>query len=305
MIDIIFELVIFVFGLFIGSLLNVIICRLNTGQDIIVSRSICPHCKHILSWRDLIPVFSFLFLGGRCRYCRKKISWQYPLMEIGTGLLLLLIFILPAGETSLPRLAAFLPRLALSPPRLTVFGEAGGEAVSGLGLQVLLTLIFLLIVFYSLIIIFVYDFKYYLIPDEIVYTAIIATFFYHFFHILGYGYLGYGAFRLLLNPFFSGLAASAFFLFLILVSRGQWMGWGDVKLVFFMGLFLGFPKILLALVLSVSIGSLVGIILMALGKKTLKSRVPFGPFLIIGTLISFFWGGQIIAWYIDVLSGVL
>jgi len=80
--------VIFIFGLVVGSFLNCVIYRLALPRG----RSFCPHCKHILSWQDLIPVLSFLILRGKCRYCQKKISFQYPLVEIATGLLFVLIF---------------------------------------------------------------------------------------------------------------------------------------------------------------------------------------------------------------------
>src|SRR3989338_6713472 len=85
-----FTAVIFILGLCIGSFLNVVILRLEKSESI-GGRSYCPHCKHPLTWFDLIPVFSFLFLGGKCRYCKAKISWQYPMVEIGTAVIFLLI----------------------------------------------------------------------------------------------------------------------------------------------------------------------------------------------------------------------
>ena len=90
-------LFIFVFGTICGSFLNCVIYRLalpsfslkNLGG--LKGRSYCPHCKHILNWRDLIPIFSFLILKGKCRYCSQKISWQYPLVELATGILFVLV----------------------------------------------------------------------------------------------------------------------------------------------------------------------------------------------------------------------
>ena len=84
-------LVIFVFGLMIGSFLNCVIYRLETGENFLKGRSYCPYCKHVLNWQDLIPILSFLILKGKCRYCQQKISLQYPIVEISTGLLFLLI----------------------------------------------------------------------------------------------------------------------------------------------------------------------------------------------------------------------
>ncbi len=87
-----FYLFIFLVGLCIGSFLNVVIYRLEKEESVAKGRSYCPYCKHQLIWLDLVPVFSFLFLRGKCRYCGEKISIQYPLVEIATGILFLLIF---------------------------------------------------------------------------------------------------------------------------------------------------------------------------------------------------------------------
>ena len=78
---------IFLFGLAVGSFLNCVIYRLERGESFFSGRSYCPHCQHVLNWQDLIPVFSFLILKGKCRYCSQKFSWQYPLVELATALL--------------------------------------------------------------------------------------------------------------------------------------------------------------------------------------------------------------------------
>ena len=95
--------------------------------------------------------------------------------------------------------------------------------------------------------------------------------------------------------------ASLFFLAIFLISRGQWLGFGDVKLVFFLGLLLSWPNILVALFLSFFIGALLGTGLIILKRKTLKSAVPFAPFLVIGTLIALFWGDILFDWYISLI----
>lgn len=92
--QIIFFLIIFAFGLFIGSFLNCVIYRLEQGKSFLKGRSYCPHCKHQLFWQDLIPVLSFFILRGKCRYCQKSISWQYPLVELATGIIFILCFLL-------------------------------------------------------------------------------------------------------------------------------------------------------------------------------------------------------------------
>lgn len=232
-------------------------------------RSYCPHCRHALSWKDLFPLFSFLFLGGKCRYCKEKISWQYPAVEALTGLIFLLTF----------------------------------------NFQAALTVVYLLIIICFLIIIFIYDLKHYIIPDKVLFPAIIIVLIYRMliflesnhWKLIDNGSLKIDNFQSLSGPIFSAIGASAFFLAIFLVSRGKWMGFGDVKLAFFMGLFLGFPSILLALFLSFFFGAIMGVGLIFAKKKKLKSEIPFGPFLIAGTFVALFYGERIITWYLNLI----
>ena len=235
-----FYLFIFILGLAVGSFLNCVIYRLETGGSFLRGRSFCPHCKHLLGWQDLIPVLSFLILKGCCRYCHKKISLRYPLVEIATGLLFLLIFNF----------------------QFSIFN-------------------YLIAPF--LVVIFVYDLKHFIIPDKIIYPAIAIAAICNF------------------SAWPSALGAAAFFGAIVLISRGKWMGVGDIKLGFLMGLILGFPNILVALFLAFLIGAIIGVGVIISGKKTLKSEVPFGPFLVTGTIISLFWGQKIINWYLNFL----
>jgi len=246
---------IFLFGTIVGSFLNCVIYRLETGESFLKGRSHCLYCKHVLGWQDLIPIFSFLILKGKCRYCHQKISWQYPLVELATAILFVSIFhSLDRGPSSI------------------FFG-------------------WILTAF--LIIIFVYDLKHYIIPDKVIYPAIATTLLFRLFEILKFRNWNS------LNPLFSAILVSAFFLVIVLISKGRWMGWGDVKLAFLMGLFLGYPKILVALFLAFSIGAIIGLILIAFGKKTLKSEIPFGPFLVSGTFLAIFLGEKIFNWYLS------
>jgi len=290
--QIIFSLFIFIFGLLVGSFLNCVIYRLEQEKSFLKGRSYCPHCKHTLSVRDLIPVFSYLLLRGRCRYCKGKISWQYPAVEIATGAMFLLIsnFQFPISN------------------EILIFN-----------FQTLVNLLFLFSISSFLIIIFVFDLKHYIIPDKIIFPSIGIVFLYRVFEFLSLNHwkliekqpfgefalrpdkLKIGNFGALLNPLYAALAASAFFLLIFLVSRGRWLGFGDVKLAFFMGLFLGFPDILVGLFFAFLIGAIIGVGLIFSGRKKLKSEIPFGPFLIIGVLIGFFWGGTLIDWYLNLL----
>jgi len=250
---------IFIFGLIIGSFLNSVIYRLSINQGFLIGKSYCPNCKHNLAWYDLVPVLSFLTLKGRCRYCKKPISIQYPLVEFATALLFTFWVWQKIGV------------LIYSPNFL-----------------ILLNLCFILCVICSMVVIFVYDLKHYIIPDKIVFPLILITGIFNF-------YTKYE----MLNATYSAVGASLFFLFIVLVSQGKWMGMGDVKLAFFMGLFLGFPKIIIALFLAFFIGAVVGVILIFSGKKGLRSEVPFGPFLVIGTFLALFFEHEIINFYLS------
>ena len=267
-----FYLFIFLFGLAVGSFLNCIIYRLEKNESFLKGRSYCPHCKHILAWQDLIPILSFLILRGKCRYCGKRISLQYPLVELATGILFFSIFYSTFQHSNIPTLQQFIQFFYLS------------------------------IVSCFLIIIFVYDLKHYLIPDKVIYPAIAIAFIYQIISNFQFP-ISITNFQFQITNFYfsilSALGAAAFFLLIFLVSRGKWIGFGDVKLGFLMGLFLGFPKILVALFFAYLIGAIIGIGLVLAKKKTLKSEVPFGPFLVTGTFISLFWGNILIGWYIS------
>jgi len=262
-----FLIPVFLLGIAIGSFINAVVYRLNVGEDFIFKRSHCPNCGHVLSWKDLIPVFSFLILKGSCRYCQKPISWQYPIIESITGILFLLIFcLLPAAN---PLVIAYT---------------------------------FLITSF--LLIIVVYDLKYYLIPDKVIYPAIAISFFVNIFIAFQRYYFSdfSRAFGLIINGWLASLLASGFFLAIVLFSKEKWMGWGDVKLAIFMGLILGLPNILVALFVAFLSGAIIGIGLIVLKRKNLKSEVPFGPFLAAGTFVALVWGERIVGWYLGLFS---
>lgn len=257
MLGAIFYVLIFIFGICVGSFLNCVIYRLEQRKGFLAGRSYCPKCKNELNWQDLIPIISFFLLKGRCRYCKEKISFQYPLVEFFTGLLFVLIIFYHLPFT-----------------------------------------IYHLLIICFLVIIFVYDLKHYIIPDKIIYPAIIVSGIWYLVSSIFFDF--YTKYEIL-NTTYSALAVGGFFLTIVLVSKGKWMGRGDIKLSFFMGLFLGFPKILVALFFSFLIGAIIGTGLIIFRKKTLKSEVPFGPFLVIGTFIALFWSEQIINWYSNVI----
>ncbi|PJC51791.1 MAG: hypothetical protein CO031_00835 [Candidatus Nealsonbacteria bacterium CG_4_9_14_0_2_um_filter_37_38] len=174
-------------------------------------------------------------------------------------------------------------------------------------------LFYLLVISCFLIIIFVYDLKHYIIPDKVIYPATGIVFLYQIISNIQFPWtsadgppkgLHFGTnFHFQTANFYflilSALGAAMFFFLICLLSRGKWLGFGDVKLAFFMGLFLGFPNILAALFLAFLIGAIIGLELIILGKKKLSSEVPFGPFLVTGTFLALFFGENLINWYIN------
>lgn len=269
-----FNLIIFLLGLCIGSFLNCIIYRLETKQNFLKGWSFCPQCKRRLGFFDLIPVLSFIFLRGKCRYCSQKISLQYPLVELTTGILSLLIF-----------------NFQFSPKDNFQF-LAGQTIFNQFSIFNFLNLFYYLIIAYFFIIVFVYDLKHYLIPTEIIYLAAVIIMLFDFQFLIS------KQFSVLNSYLASAAAAGLFFWLIVLLSKERWLGLGDVKLAVLMGLFLGFPKILLALFSAFIIGALIGLVLIFLGKKQLKSEICFGPFLITGAFLALFWGDKIIQWYL-------
>jgi len=261
-------LLIFILGLFIGSFLNVLVDRLPKNETVVKGRSHCDFCKKTLQWYDLIPVISFLSTKGKCRYCHKHLSFYYPIMEISTGLVLVLTYIF------------------LIPNQLQIFTPLS-----------LFTLFYYLFVLSGFIVIFFTDLKTGIIPDKILIPSIIITFLYLLF----------------VNPqsLISNLLCSvAAFLFFVIISlvfslllKKESMGGGDIKLVFLLGLFLGFPNIIISLYIAFLTGAATGIILILWRKKSFqKATIPFGPFLILGAIVSLFFGTPIYACALKLLG---
>ena len=244
-------IIIFILGLSIGSFLNVLIDRIPFGKSVIKGRSYCDHCKHKLAWFDLIPLLSFILLRRKCRYCRKLISWQYPLVELTTASLFVFTF---ASMIYIIEAEIFF-----------------------------ITLLYALIIISGLITIFFTDLKYRIIPDQIIVFSIIISL------IFGAVYNQAN----FLNNFLAGLAMFLLFLGLFLATRGRGMGLGDVKFAFLMGLLLGFPGVVVAFYLAFLTGAGISIILILMGKKTMKSTIPFGPFLVAATFVAMFYGDSL------------
>lgn len=254
----------FIFGLIIGSFLNVVIFRFNTERSF-GGRSGCMSCQKKLTWYELIPVFSFFSLSGRCRDCKTKISFQYPLVEFITGLIFALLFL--------------------------KFSAGGGPALGG---QFSFFTSFFIInyayyatAFSILIVIAVYDSKHKIIPDILAFVFGVLAFAGLFF-LNPSGFLGFSLHIPTLLGFFSGPIIAAPFAFFYLVSSGRWMGLGDAKLAIGLGWLLGLPLALSGVVFAFWIGSVVGIALVIFSKKyKMKSELPFAPYLVLGAFLAF------------------
>ena len=256
-----FYLLIFTFGIFIGSFLNILIDRPARGETVVWGSSHCEKCRHKLIWNDLIPIWSYIRLGGRCRYCHSPIPFFLLVVEALTGGLFVLI--------------------------TYFFSPLSG----GLSLISIVTLLHCYIVGSLLLVIFFSDLKYHLIYDQIVYSAIGITLPYQLFIFFTHYELR------ITNYLFSALLAAAFFYLLYALGprifHKDTMGLGDVKLAFLMGFLLGYPKIIVALYLAFLTGAFIGVILVLAKKAKMKSQIAFGPFLVTATFIAWFWGERI------------
>jgi leader peptidase (prepilin peptidase)/N-methyltransferase len=279
--------ILFVFGIAIGSFLNVVILRYDGDHflldaTMIGGRSHCMHCKQTLRWFELVPVFSFLIQGGRCRRCKARLSIQYPIVELISGIIFVCVPL--------------------------VLGVGGGVAAPLIAIATLWVA-----AFEALLVMAVIDIRLGIIPDEInIFLGAIGI----FLAILSVGYFG-SANHSLLGPFavifgWQGNAILAkiigaafgglFFAFLIAVTRGKGMGMGDLKLAIPLGLIFGWPDIIFVLVFAFVIGAIVGIFSILRGKNNMKGTLPFGPFLALGAVTLFFWGPQLFAWYFSLLG---
>lgn len=263
------EIVLLLFlGLVFGSFINALVYRVKynsvkkniTKLGIVNGRSICPNCKHQLVALDLIPLLSWIYLRGKCRYCHKSISIQYPLVELITALLFLFSFI---------------------------YWKNGFNLLGYFQLGIWLVILTLLIT------LTVYDIRWKILPSKIIYIIYPLVILNNL--IVVFSSRNYS---LILGYLLGFIILGGIFYLLFQVSFGKWIGGGDVRLGFLLGLLVGGP---LNSILLLFIGSIVGTFLsipfILIGKLKKKSTIPFGPFLVIGAIIVYFFGAQIINWY--------
>lgn len=266
---IVYYLLFFIAGAAIGSFLNVIIDRLPNNQSLIKPPSHCSECNNRLSAKDLIPIISYIWLKGRCRYCEAHIPLRILLVELITSLLFILIFW----------------RFGIT-PQLPVI--------------IIYTCVFIVIT--------VIDLEQGIIPNSITYPFMIIAILVMTFlgsginnGILSIDYFGWRqTLPFLANLFDSligGILAFVFLLLIVIISRGG-MGIGDVKLAAIIGFMTAFPMMIIALFLAIISGGIVAAVLLITRRKQRKDTVPFGPFLCLGALITLLWGSNILNWYL-------
>ncbi len=243
---IIYSIIVFLYGITIGSFLNVCILRIPLKESIVTGRSHCDECGYQLRWYDLIPILSYLFLWGRCRKCKTKISIQYPLIEALNGILYVLVFCFQ-GWNYLSAIYC----LAIS----------------------------------ALIVLSVIDFRTNMIPVGIN------------IYLLAVGILRVGLdYRNMLNYLIGFISVSGFLFLIYIVTKGNGIGGGDIKLMAPAGLLLGWKLVLLAFFLGCIYGAVIHPIRMKLAHQ---GRVlAFGPYLSAGIITAILFGDRLLSWYL-------
>jgi leader peptidase (prepilin peptidase) / N-methyltransferase len=251
-------------GLAVGSFLNVCIDRLPRNESIVNPPSHCSACQHRLATKDLIPVFSYLRLRGRCRYCQAAIPRRLFWVELTTGLIF-----------------AFLYWWCV------IFNH-------DLGIVAFVVLAFYACLF---IIIFVIDLEQGLILNKVIYPSMVVAL---LLALYPWPWLSESIVMRVAYAALGGGIGFAIFLLIAIVSRGG-MGWGDVKLAALIGLATGFPLVFLAIIMGAILGGIVAVALMIAKKRKRRETIPFGPFLALATMVTLLWGSNILSWYLGLM----
>jgi prepilin signal peptidase PulO-like enzyme (type II secretory pathway) len=266
-----------VLGVIFGSFVNALVWRMHEQEalegkkgraaaarrevlSISRGRSMCTHCGHVLAAKDLVPVLSWAWLRGRCRYCHAAIGWQYPAVELATGALFMLSY------------------------------AAWPHGLHGLGLFQLVIWLIFVVAFVALT---VYDLRWMLLPDRIVYPLIaLATL------LTCVGALWTGEWADLYAPLLGAAIIGGLFWGLFQLSKGKWIGGGDVKLAPVLGMLAGTPvKAFMVIFLASLFGTIGSLPAMFRSKRALALRIPFGPYLLLATMVVVLYGERIADWY--------
>jgi prepilin signal peptidase PulO-like enzyme (type II secretory pathway) len=259
---------IFALGLIIGSFLNVLIYRTIHGESPWTGRSRCDHCEKQINWYDNIPLLSYVLLRGKCRYCKEKISGQHVAIELMTGALFVWWYMVGFAFFQLTQE----PFTILQP-------------------------LFWLMVGIFLLIIFVTDWLYQIIPDYATICLGVLALSYRLYLSIS----GIMQWRDFWQAILAGFLMMGILWFLWWVTKGRGMGFGDVKFALVMGWLLGFERSLVAFFLAFVLGAIVGVGLIVMGRKKMGSKIAFGPFLVLATLLSLMFGNQLWGWYMGMI----
>ncbi len=290
----------FIFGLAIGSFLNVVVFRYTPERTVfdgkrLGGRSRCPHCGHVLGAGELVPIVSFFIQKGRCRSCGHRLSLQYPLVELASAAVF-----------------AFVP-LFLN----AAYGMSGATFFSaGAPLWYYCLVAAWVLAIITWIVITAIDLRHYVIPNElnafllilgVCGTALLSAyrggiFPFRISFLRNFALLFSFSDNVVSNHVAGMIFGGLFFALLVFLSRGKGMGFGDVKLAFASGLILGWPDIALATMLSFILGGAFGGILILAGAKTMKDKIPFAPFLVLGFLLTIFFGHAIVGGYLRIFG---
>jgi prepilin signal peptidase PulO-like enzyme (type II secretory pathway) len=253
-------------GLLFGSAINAMVWRLKVQRSWVKGRSECPDCGHVLAPKDLIPVFSYVSLGGKCRYCRAPIQ-DHPSVEVVTA-------------------AAF----AVSAAVLLT----GPVTVSNL-----VNLVFWLVILVMLIVLAVFDKRWMILPDKVMLPLILVAFAAGLTQAVMER-----APELLANYLAAAVVAGGVFYAIVFFSKGKAMGGGDIKLAFAMGLILGLQNTAVAMLIAFNVAAIVGVTMIVTKKRSRKDLIPFGPFLVAATIVAYLFGDRIVDWYLR-LNGLI
>jgi leader peptidase (prepilin peptidase) / N-methyltransferase len=259
--NIFFSICAFVFGAVFGSFLNVCIYRLPRSLSIVKPGSYCPNCRKPIEWFDNIPFFGYLFLRGRCRRCRQKISPRYVLVELLTASLLLALYLR--------------------------FGLSASFFIFGLFVLGLILVTFI-------------DWEHYLIPDLVVYPGIVLGLLFNFFFPQMVSPSAGSLFALKEAAVGVLVGAGSLLLVALLgqlVFKKEAMGGGDIKLLAMIGAFLGWKAVLVSIFFGSLIGAVISLLLIFVGLKKRTDYIPFGPYLSLGGLIALFFKGSVFLGY--------
>ncbi len=284
--DMIFFILFFPLSLFIGSFFGVLIDRIYRSEQFVRGRSYCEHCKHTLQTLDLIPLFSYIFLNGKCRYCKKEIPAWLPLIELITAVTLSsTLFLLINNDF-------------LSPLAKDFFTLPYPSSLAGSPFAFIAQILIALAIASVFILIFITDAKYMVIPDIYLYLLVALYPLYLTFFKLQITQNQNIA--LIKDNLIAAVILAIFFAALHYGSRKKAMGEGDIYLAAIIGFYLGTNLSVVMWFMAFLKGAIEGVILLISGKKKMKSALSFGPFLILGFCFALIWGTELLNWYLSI-----